>query len=105
MGAGISWVMSNTAQDGDSNTIVLPELLDLTAAEPLQRTLLDRMQNGDPPIVIGAAVERVSTAAVQVLLAAAADAGSRGAALQLRDPSAALTDAFADLGVGAVFGS
>jgi anti-anti-sigma regulatory factor len=96
--------MSNTAYHEDNGIIVLPELLDLTAAEPLHRTLLDRAHNGDPPVLTGAAVERVSTAVVQVLLAAAADARSRGTTLQLRDPSAALTDAFADLGVGPDFG-
>lgn len=97
--------MSNMVRNGDSNTIVLPDLLDLTAAEPLQRALLDCARNGDLPVVNGAAVERVSTAAVQVLLAAAADARSRGTTLQLRDLSAVLTDAFADLGVGPAFGS
>jgi anti-anti-sigma regulatory factor len=97
--------MSNTAHDEDNGVIVLPELLDLTAAEPLQRILLDRARNGDLPIMNGAAVERISTAAVQVLLAAVADARSRGTSLQLRDPSAVLRDALADLGVGAAFAS
>lgn len=91
------------ANNEDNSMIVLPEVLDLSAAEPLQRALLDCARSGDPPILSGATVERVSTAAIQVLLAAAADARARGTALQLRDPSAALTDAFADLGIGPAF--
>jgi anti-anti-sigma regulatory factor len=82
----------------------LPPLLDLTAAEPLQRTFLEHARGGDPMIVNGSAVVRVSTAAVQVLLAAAADARARGTLFQLRDPSPELTDALTYLGVSSHFG-
>jgi anti-anti-sigma regulatory factor len=85
--------------------IVLPAQLDLTAAEPLHQKLLDRARSGDPLVVSAAGVERVSTAVVQVLLAAAVEVRSRGAAFQLRDPSPELAAALADLGVGAVFGA
>jgi chemotaxis protein CheX len=91
--------MGDTVNDEDNGVLALPALLDLTAAEPLHRTLLDRVRAGDPLVVAGEAVERVSTAAVQVLLAAAADARARGNTFRLRDPSPVLTDALADLGV------
>jgi chemotaxis protein CheX len=91
--------MLNPANCLDDSMITLPAVLDLTAAEPLQRTLLDRGRTGDALIVVGAAVERVSTAAIQVLLAAAAEGRLRGVSFCLRDPSAVLSDALADLGV------
>jgi anti-anti-sigma regulatory factor len=55
-------------------------------------------------IVAGLAVERLSTAAVQILLAAATEARLRGIVFQLRDSSPVLTDALADLGVASHFG-
>jgi anti-anti-sigma regulatory factor len=97
--------MGNTANDEDDEVLALPALLDLTAAEPLQRALLDRVRTGEPVIVAGAAVERVSAAAVQVLLAAAAESRARGNLFQLRDPSPALADALVDLGLAAHLGS
>ena len=94
--------------DVDSNEndgmITLPESLDLVSAEPLHRTLLDRLRAGDPLILGGAAVERVSTAVIQVLLAAAAEGSARGIPFQLRDPSPVLSEALADLGVASHFG-
>jgi chemotaxis protein CheX len=80
-------------------------VLDLTAAEPLHRALLDRVRAGDPLVVAGAAVERVSTAVIQVLLAAATEARSRGSSFLLRDASPVLTDALVDLGVASHLGS
>jgi anti-anti-sigma regulatory factor len=97
--------MVKSAEDEDDSMIVLPAQLDLTAAEPLHQRLLDRARSGDPLVIGAAAVDRVSTAAVQVLLAAAAEVRSRGAAFQLRDPSPELAGALADLGVSAAFGS
>jgi chemotaxis protein CheX len=96
--------MAYTADDDDNGVLVLPATLDLTAAEPLHRALLDRARTGDSLVVIGAAVERVSTAVIQVLLAAAAEAHSRGNSFLLRDPSPVLTDALVDLGVASHLG-
>ena len=97
--------MGNTADDEDDGVLALPATLDLTAAEPLHRALLDRVRTGDPLVVAGGEVERVSTAVIQVLLAAATEARSRGGSFHLREPSAALTDALTDLGVASLLGS
>jgi len=96
--------MADTVVEEDGGVLALPAMLDLTAAEPLQRRLLNRVRSGDPLVVAGAAVERVSTAVVQVLLAALADSRSRDVAFHLRDPSPSLADALADLGVASQFG-
>jgi anti-anti-sigma regulatory factor len=96
--------MENPLHNEDEGNFSLPPLLDLTAVEPLHRVLLDHARSGDPLVVIGSAVVRVSTAAVQILLAAAADARARGASFPLRDPSPELTDALTDLGVASHFG-
>ncbi len=89
----------------NDEVFALPAVLDLTAAEPLHRALLDRVRTGDPLIVAGTAVERVSTAAIQVLLATAMDARSRGSSFLLRDASPILSDALIDLGVASHLGS
>ena len=76
----------------------------LDGSEPLHRALLDRVRTGDPLNVTGATVERVSTAVIQVLLAAATEARSRGNSFLLRDASPVLTDALVDLGVASHLG-
>ncbi len=96
--------MADTVAEQDGGPLALPAMLDLTAAEPLQRILLARLRSGDPLVVVGAGVERVSTAAVQILLAALAEARSRDVSFQLRDPSSSLAEALADLGVASHFG-
>jgi chemotaxis protein CheX len=95
--------MDNPAPE-DDGVFLLPAMLDLTAAEPLHRALLDRARIGDPLVVNASEVARVSTAAVQVLLATAAEFRSRGNSFQLRDPSPLLMDALADLGVASHLG-
>jgi anti-anti-sigma regulatory factor len=96
--------MENPVHNEDEGIFPLPPLLDLTAAEPLHRALLEHARSGDPLAVNGSAVVRVSTAAVQVLVAAAADARARGTSFQLREPSPELADALTDLGVASHFG-
>ena|ERR1700761_1160103 len=96
--------MGNTPDNDDDNSLALPGQLDLTAAEPLHRTLLDRVRTGDPLAIDGSVVERVSTAAIQVLLATAAEARLRGTPFQLLNPSSELTDALVDLGVASQLG-
>jgi len=96
--------MEHPLHNEDEGIFSLPPLLDLTAAEPLHRALLEHARSGNPLVLTGSSVVRVSTAAVQILLAAAADAGARGTSFQLRDPSPELTDALTDLGVASHFG-
>jgi chemotaxis protein CheX len=97
--------MGTPVNDEDDGVFALPAVRDLTAAEPLHRALLDRVRAGDPLVVAGAAVERVSTAVIQVLLAAATEARSRGSSFLLRDASPVLTDALVKLGVASHLGS
>jgi anti-anti-sigma regulatory factor len=85
-------------QPGEQD-VNLPSLLDLAAADPLCRALRERLLAAVPIHVTGSRVERVSTSCIQVLLAAAADARAHRLAFRLRDPSPALADALADLGV------
>jgi anti-anti-sigma regulatory factor len=97
--------MADMSDEQDEGVVALPAVLDLSAAEPLQRSLLERVRSATPLVVVGSAVERISTAAVQVLLAAAADARARGNPFEFRDPSPALADALVDLGVASHLGS
>ncbi|OIR00347.1 hypothetical protein GALL_176000 [mine drainage metagenome] len=76
----------------------LPAILDLSAAEPLRQTLLERMAEREI-LLNGAAVDRVSTACLQVLLTAAADCRGKGGRLRLEAPSDALRNAFTTLGL------
>ena len=82
-----------------ASTFTLPSVLDLTAAEPLCQSLLERLALLDAVVVLGSEVERVSTAAIQVLLAAAAEARTRGVAFRLDAPSETLVCALKDLGL------
>ncbi len=96
--------MENALHDEDEGSFRLPPLLDLTGAEALHRALLEHARAADSLVITGSSVVRVSTAAVQVLLAAAADARAREILFQLRDPSPELTNALTDLGVAAHLG-
>jgi anti-anti-sigma regulatory factor len=89
----------NCAGDMSGNRLVLPSLLDITAAELLCRLLIDCLSTVSSIVIEGADVARVSTAAIQVLLAAAGDATSRGISFRLNEPSEALSCALADLGL------
>jgi chemotaxis protein CheX len=91
--------VKSRADESAGSILVLPSLLDLTAAETLCRSFLERLSAFDSIVIEGAEVDRVSTAAIQVLLAAAEDARSRGISFQLNEPSEALADALSDLGL------
>lgn len=78
---------------------LLPPVLDLAAAQTLCQALRDSLRQGDAILLAGNMVERVSTPGIQVLLAAAADARAQGLAFHLLEPSPALADALADLGL------
>ena len=87
------------ADKEDECGLVVPAVLDITIADPLLRALIDRSRTGDPIILCCSEISRVSTAAIQVLIAMAIDAHTRGLVFQLRDPSPAFSLALADLGV------
>lgn len=81
--------------------LVLPAVLDLTAAEPLCRALRERVPAG-PVLLDGSKVERVSTPCLQVLAAGAAAALAAGRGFHVRAPSQVLSEAVADLGLTAM---
>ena len=66
----------------DRNRLNLPALLDLAAARTLCQSLRQRLLGNEPVILDGSGVERVSTPGVQILLAAAAEARTRGLRFQ-----------------------
>lgn len=83
--------------------VELPGVLDLPGAADLRDTLLDALARDSAAEVIlkAAAVERASTAAIQVILAAAASFRNASRHVEMEKPSEALIQAFRHLGLGA----
>lgn len=83
--------------------IDLPPSLDLPMAAELRDTLLDALarDTGADLILKAAAVERASTAAIQVMLAAAAAYAGAARRLEIEGASEPLTAAFGHLGLAA----
>lgn len=81
------------------SVLTLPTALDRLAVEPLCRTLQERMAAGDPMVIDASQVDRVSTASLQVLLAAARSAAARDIAFRISAASDALIEALDDLGL------
>lgn len=77
--------------------VALPAELGLAAAEPLRAALVRAIDAGAALTIDGAAVERISTACLQVLLAAARAAERGGMAFRIINPSQVLSDAVRDL--------
>lgn len=77
----------------------LPSSLELAAAEPLCRKLQDKIRDARPILLVGSAVERISTPCLQILVAASKSARARGVSFALREPSKVLLDALVDLGL------
>ncbi|WP_300531166.1 STAS domain-containing protein [Maricaulis sp.] len=88
-----------------SEPVELPARLDLLAAEALRGDLLDRREGLDELTVCGREVSLIDTPAIQVLLSAAHDQNARGGRLVLREPSPAIVEAMAVLGLGEVLES
>ncbi len=79
----------------------LPAMLDMSAAAELQGELRALVETAHELLIEGDAVERASTAGIQLLLAADAALAAQGGRLVLADPAPALCDALADLGLDA----
>ncbi len=81
----------------DANTarMVLPEILDLAAAEGLCASLQQRMIEEQPLSIDASLVETLTVPCVQVLLSA--QSYRRG--ISVENPSAAFISAFEDLGI------
>ncbi len=89
------------SEEGGRVRLGLPSDLDLPMAQPLLDSLRAGFASSTGVTVQADAVERISAACVQVLVAAARDAADRGAAFAVAAPSEVLTDACEDLGLGA----
>jgi chemotaxis protein CheX len=80
-------------------TLLLPPVLDLTRAESLHGDLQAWMARDAAVRVDGRAVERVSTACLQVMAAAAVTAHAHGRSFKMLTPSETLLNALRDLGL------
>ena len=78
-------------------SLLLAAELDLQAAEPLRERLAEALDAGGELSVDGSKVERVSTACLQVLVAAAHQARRTNLAFLVVRPSTVLERAVADL--------
>lgn len=84
------------------NTVILPAVIDLDALDPVRETLIAGLERGAVTIS-AAAVERVSTNALVMLLSAAESARRNGFSFAITGPSSAMISAIERLGFGAQF--
>jgi len=82
----------------------LPAAIDLYGAEALLALLQDLLLPGAHLNLDAAAVTRVGTPGLQLLLAARRTAAAQGSTVALVAPSSCLRDAIAELGLEAAFG-
>lgn len=85
-------------EDAEAIVLELPNDASLSVATPLAETLRDALSRGKPIVIQADAVERVSTACIQVLVAASRTEGAKP--LVIRDPSEAMVETCAILGLG-----
>ncbi|HEV2517746.1 MAG TPA: STAS domain-containing protein [Devosia sp.] len=85
-----------------SKTIALPAIVDLDALDPIRDELVDAIESG-PVTVSAAAIERVATNALFMLLSAAETARRNNFAFSVSAPSEAFQLAVSRLGLEAPF--
>lgn len=95
--------MRSTGQD-EAFVHALPSVVDLAAAEQLHHSLQESCAHDIALVINGAAVQRVSTACVQVLVAAARASRARNVGFSLDLPSPSLLTAISDLGLASYLG-
>jgi len=83
--------------DASSNTVLLPEVLDLGAAAPLAAQLM--AVRGSDLVLDGSAVRRIGGQCLQVLLSARITWAAEGHSLVLTNASPDLTEGLAVLGL------
>ncbi|HTQ03991.1 MAG TPA: STAS domain-containing protein [Polyangiaceae bacterium] len=93
-----------TTQSIEIVTLELPPELGSAEAETLRARFVDAFDAQRSVCVSGASVRRVGTAALQVLAAACVAQRSDGGALTWRQPSKALTEAAATVGLSELLG-
>ncbi len=85
----------------NTENYILPQVLDLNFASELRSMLLDKLEKGVNTTIDASNVSRVTTPAVQILLAYSKAINSEGRKPTLHNPSEALKTAFRDLGLDA----
>jgi len=103
---GTSEATDTPAGDGDAADaplIALPARLDGSEAEPLRQTLLAALARGAAISLDGTQPELVSTGCVQVILSAMHSAQAAKLDFEVKNASAALVGAIADLGLETEF--
>jgi anti-anti-sigma regulatory factor len=85
-----------------AGSLLLPEYLDLTAAEELRSRILDVAAAADGLVLDASSVEVLTSPCVQILVSASATLSGDGKQMQLRAPSAAFRSAMEDLGLGPI---
>jgi chemotaxis protein CheX len=89
----------HSEDDAGKATLSLPDDLDLPVAPALVESLRLAFNDYSDIVVIAATVERVSTAAVQALVAATRHAEQSGQRFAIAAPSDVLVDVCTDLGL------
>ncbi len=90
-----------SAPIAQTTTLALPQVSDAGAAAALKESLSPLVLQGAPIRLAGGDVERITTACMQVLLAADRALSAQHAGLVLSEASAPMRQAFAELGLSA----
>ncbi|MDM7983720.1 MAG: STAS domain-containing protein [Maricaulis sp.] len=85
--------------DAPDNHLELPTRLDVPAAEPLLADLLERRGRDLDLVIDGSGVGLIDTPAIQILMSAARDQASRNHEFKMTEPSAAIQEAMALMGL------
>lgn len=91
--------MIDVAEQDGVTRLTLPGTLDQRTAAPLREAFLSAVGAGRAVVVDAAAVDRLSTACIQVLIAAGRAVQAAGQTFTVAAPSEALVSAFDDLGL------
>ena len=87
-----------------AKTLALPAVVDLDALDPIRDWLNDAIEEG-AVVISAAAVERVATNALFMLISAAETARRNHSAFSITEPSGPMTSAIDRLGLRANFAS
>ncbi len=88
-------------EEGGQVRLGLPSDLDLAMAQPLADALRHALSGSSPVEVQADAVERISTACIQALIAASRHAAGKGLTFVVARPSETLSETCDDLGLAA----
>ena len=98
----VPWGGSQSMAQTHTKIVVLPAIIDLDALDPVRDELVDSVEAGSVT-VRAAAVERVATNALFMILSAAETARRNNFSFAVSEPSAPLLAAIERLGIGVQF--